>query len=190
MSSRWIWLLALLLPLGLARAADDIDRLMAELAAQPGGTARFVEKRYLSMLDRPLESSGELSYYPPDWLERRTLRPRPERLLLEKNTLVIERERHRMQLPVSQRPEVQAFVASVRSTLQGDRAELERHYQLALKRDRRQWTLTLVPRAERLLAIVTSIVISGEDASVRRVVSHQADGDRSEMSIEPTVPRP
>lgn len=191
-SRRILCLLALLLPLGLgvARASDDIDRLMTDLAANPGGTARFVEKRYLAMLDRPLESSGELSYYPPDWLERRTLRPRPERLLLEKNTLTVERERHRMTVPLAQRPEVQAFVASVRSTLQGDRAELERHYQLSLQGDRRRWTLTLVPRAERMLAIVTQIAISGEQAMVRRVVYQQADGDRSEMLIEPAVGRP
>lgn len=190
MTPRRIWLLALLLPLGAAHAADDIDRLMADLAGNPGGTVRFVEKRHMALLDKPLESSGEMSYYPPDWLERRTLRPRPERVLLEKNTLTVERERRRFSMPVSQRPEVMAFVASVRSTLAGDRAELERHYQLAYQGNRQRWTLTLVPREPRMLAIVTQIAISGEQALVRHIEYRQADGDRSEMSISAPVSKP
>ncbi|MGC4394203.1 LolA-related protein [Hydrogenophaga sp. T2] len=191
MITRRIGLLALLLlPLGAARAADDIDRLMAELAANPGGTVRFVEKRHMAMFDKPLESSGEMSYYPPDWLERRTLKPRPERVLLEKDTLTVERERRRFSMPVSQRPEVMAFVASVRSTLAGDRVGLERHYALAYQGNRQRWTLTLVPREPRMLAIVTRIAISGEQALVRHIEYQQADGDRSEMSISAPVSKP
>src|SRR5690606_15479875 len=113
---------------------------MDRLAANAGGTVRFVELRHLAMLDAPLRASGEMTYNAPDWLERRTLRPRPERLLLDKDMLTIERDRRTMRMPISQRPEVQAFVASIRSTLRGDRSGLERHYQVQMQGDLRQWT--------------------------------------------------
>lgn len=187
MISRRLWLLALmLLPLTAARAADELERLMARLAAHPGGTVRFVERRHMAMLDAPLVSRGEMSYRAPDWLERRTLSPRPERLLLDKDTLTLERDQRRMSMPVSQRPEVEAFVASIRSTLQGDRAALERHYRVALQgQPEKRWTLTLEPLQVRLRGIVTQIVISGVGVAVDRIDYTQSDGDRTEMRLEP-----
>ncbi|WP_322470616.1 LolA-related protein [Hydrogenophaga sp. SNF1] len=187
MISRRLWLLALmLLPLTAARAADELERLMALLAAHPGGTVRFVERRHMAMLDAPLVSRGEMSYRAPDWLERRTLSPRPERLLLDKDTLTLERDQRRMSMPVSQRPEVEAFVASIRSTLQGDRAALERHYRVALQgQPEKRWTLTLEPLQARLRGIVTQIVISGVGVAVDRIDYSQSDGDRTEMRLEP-----
>lgn len=186
MISRRLWLLALtLLPLTAARAADELERLMALLAAHPGGTVRFVERRHMAMLDAPLVSRGEMSYRAPDWLERRTLSPRPERLLLDKDTLTLERDQRRMSMPVSQRPEVEAFVASIRSTLQGDRAALERHYRVALQgQPEKRWTLTLEPLQARLRGIVTQIVISGVGVAVDRIDYTQSDGDRTEMRLE------
>lgn len=187
MISRRFWLLALaLLPLSAARAADDLDRLMALLAAYPGGTVRFVERRHMAMLDAPLVSRGEMTYRAPDWLERRTLSPRPERLLLDKDTLTLERDQRRMSMPVSQRPEVEAFVSSIRSTLQGDRAALERHYRVALQgQPEKRWTLTLEPLQARLRGIVTQILISGSGVVVDRIDYTQSDGDRTEMRLEP-----
>ncbi|MEP6971134.1 MAG: outer membrane lipoprotein carrier protein LolA, partial [Betaproteobacteria bacterium] len=73
------------------QAAFDVDQLMADLAQHPGGRARFVEKRYLALLDKPVVASGEMVYTPPDRLERRTLLPKPETLVLDKNTLIMER---------------------------------------------------------------------------------------------------
>lgn len=187
MISRRLWLLALtLLPLTAARAADELERLMALLAAHPGGTVRFVERRHMAMLDAPLVSRGEMSYRAPDWLERRTLSPRLERLLLDKDTLTLERDQRRMSMPVSQRPEVEAFVASIRSTLQGDRAALERHYRVALQgQPEKRWTLTLEPLQARLRGIVAQIVISGVGVAVDRIDYTQSDGDRTEMRLEP-----
>lgn len=185
MMFRWFWSLALLLPLSLAHAADDIDRLMAALAGNPGGTVRFVERRHLAILDAPLESRGEMTYRAPDWLERRTLTPRPERLLLDKDTLTLERDKRRVSLPVNQRPEVEAFVASVRSTLQGDRAALQRHYSLQLQRQQQRWTLTLRPLESRLRNVISRIDIAGAGAVVDTIEYLQADGDRTEMWLEP-----
>ncbi|MBL0917734.1 MAG: outer membrane lipoprotein carrier protein LolA [Hydrogenophaga sp.] len=187
MKFRWLWFLALTLPLSFAHAADDIDRLMATLATNPGGTVRFVERRHMAILDAPLESRGEMTYRAPDYLERRTLTPRPERLLLDKDTLTLERDKRRMSMPVNQRPEVEAFVASVRSTLQGDRAALQRYYSMQLQNTPKRWTLTLRPLESRLRNIVSRIDIAGSGAVVDTIEYTQADGDRTEMWLEPVT---
>jgi outer membrane lipoprotein-sorting protein len=169
----------------LAHAALDIDRLMAELARNPGGNALFVEKRYLALLDKPVVASGEMSYRAPDWLEKRTLKPRRETVTLDKDTLTLEHDRRKMTIRLSQRPEVAAFVDSIRSTLSGDRAALSRNYQLALTGTLDAWTLTLVPSEPRILELLKRITVGGVREQVLKIEYLQADGDRTEMTIEP-----
>ena len=58
MKHLFVWLLfaGLALP---ALAAFDVGQLMGELAKHKGGKAKFVEKKYISVLDKPVISSGE-----------------------------------------------------------------------------------------------------------------------------------
>jgi outer membrane lipoprotein-sorting protein len=177
--------LALLGFTALAHAAFNIDQLMAELARNPGGQAKFVEKRHLALLDRPVVATGELIYNAPDRLEKRTDKPKPETMVLYKDTLSLERDRRKVQIQLSQRPEVAAFVESIRSTLQGNRASLERNYKLQLTGTVDAWVLTLVPIDERITQLLRRITLSGARHQVLGIDYLQADGDRTEMTIEP-----
>lgn len=184
-------LLALLLSgasLAAHAAAFDIDQLMAELAQYKGGRARFVETRTMAVLDRPVISSGEMRYTPPDRLEKRTLKPRAEMLVLDGDTLSMERGERRMSINVASRPEALAFVASVRSTLAGNRKALEKHYQLELNGTPADWRLVLLPIDPAVQALAARITISGQGGQVRHIEYTQADGDRSELAIEPLSP--
>ena len=63
-----------------APSTQDLDKLMGLLAQRQHGHVTFVEEHFLAVLDRPVESSGELLYDAPDHLEKRTLKlrsPRP-----------------------------------------------------------------------------------------------------------------
>lgn len=168
-----------------AQAAFDIDQLMADLAQHKGGRAKFVEKRFMAVLDKPLVASGEMTYNPPDRLEKRTLSPKSETLVLDKDTLSMERDRRKFTISLASRPEALAFVDSVRSTLSGNRQSLERNYALQLKGHVQQWVLTLVPTEPGILALLQRITVSGSRNQVRTIEYLQADGDRAELLIEP-----
>lgn len=169
-----------------AHAAFDIDDLMKNLAQQKGGKARFVETRTVALLDKPVQSSGEMSFTPPSRLEKRTLSPRPDTVILDGDYVSFERmDGRRMTLNVASRPEAQAFVESVRSTLAGDRAALERHFRLALSGTPAEWSLQLTPLAPAVTALLQRITVQGKGQQVRRIEYLLADGDRSELSIEP-----
>jgi hypothetical protein len=172
----------------MAHAAFNIDQLMAELARNPGGQAKFVEKRYLALLDKPVIATGEMFYTAPDRLEKRTYKPKPETMVLYKDTLSLERDRRKMQIQLTQRPEVAAFVESIRSTLQGNRASLERNYTLQLSGSLNAWSLTLVPTDPRMVQLLQRITLSGVRQQVLGIDYLQADGDRTEMTIEPVTP--
>ncbi len=180
---RWA-VLGLGLVASAAQAAYSLDQLMADLAQGKGGRARFVEKRFVALLDKPVVASGEMLYTPPDRLEKHTLLPKPESMVLDKDTLSMERDKRRMSINVSSRPEAQAFVESIRSTLSGNRKALEAHYRLELQGERAGWTLTLLPTQPEIAALLQRVTVSGGQKQVQRIEYLQVDGDRSELTIE------
>ena len=174
---------------GAAAAADwNVARLMQGLAQQRGGKVAFVEKKYIALLDRPVESSGELVYQPPARLEKRTLKPNVESLVLDRDVLVVERGKQKYTLQLQQYPEITAIVDSIRSTLAGDLEALERRYRVDLEGEPQRWTLTLLPSDARIAAIVQRIRISGTRDELRQIEMLQADGDRSVMQIHRDAP--
>lgn len=182
-------LLALMLAPVIVCAAEqnpvwNIDQLMHGLAQSPSGHASFVEKKSIAMLDRPVESSGELFYRAPDHLEKRTLKPKPESMILDQSTLLIERGRKKLRLSLQDYPELAVFIDSIRGTLAGDRAALERNYRLSLEGGVENWTLQLLPSNEKMLKVVRQIRISGVRDAILRIEISQTDGDSSLMLIE------
>lgn len=172
-----------------AHAAFNVDQLMAELAQHKGGRAKFVEKRYLAVLDRPLVATGEMTYTPPDRLEKRTLTPKPETLLLDKDQVSVERDRRKLSINLASRPEALAFVDSIRNTLAGNREALEKNYTLQLAGNADSWVLTLSPTAQKIAALLQRITVSGSRDQIHSIDYLLADGDRSELTIEPLEPR-
>lgn len=180
-------LLALLLTAALAAGAAPawtLERLLQGFAATREARASFVEKKTVRVLDRPLVSSGELRFEAPDRLEKRTLRPRPELLRLDGDTLTLERGERRLKLSLRSHPEVGAFVESIRATLAGDRAALERVYHVQLEGAERSWALTLTPRAADMARIIERIRIAGQGAEVTVIEIVQANGDSTLMSVQ------
>ena len=183
--------LALLLWPAIGHAAGwDLDQLMRDLAQTRSGHASFVEKKSIAMLDKPVESSGELFYSAPDRLEKRTLKPKPESMTVDAGSLLIERGRQKHRLQLQDYPELAAFIESIRGTLAGDRQALERNYRLSLEGGVERWTLQLLPADEKMQAVVKRIRIAGVRDAVRSIEITQADGDSSLMLIEKLASTP
>jgi hypothetical protein len=177
-------LVAIAAPLGAAPAASDpLDALMQELAARPSGHVTFTEVQHLGVLDRPLESSGELLYQAPDRLEKRILKPRPETLVLAHGVLSATRGKHTRTMELAAWPQVAPLLESLRATLTGDRATLERIFSVALEGDAARWTLKLTPKDPEAARAVSRVIITGENAKLETVEILEADGDRSLLTI-------
>jgi hypothetical protein len=161
----------------------DIDQLMRTLAQTRSGHASFIEKKSIAILEKPVESSGELFYTAPDRLEKRTLKPKAESMLLDHGTLTIEQKGKKHVLQLQSYPEIAAFIDSIRGTLAGDRKALERTYKLNLEGDEQNWTLTLLPLDAKMKKVVERIRISGGRNELRNIEINQADGDSSLMTI-------
>jgi len=184
-------LLLLLLVAGSSCAAGgwDLERLMQDLAQVKVAKGRFVERKYLGILTAPLESSGTLTYIAPSRLEKHTLTPRAESLVLEGDQLTMASravgkapERRRTVL-LQDYPAISIFVESIRSTLAGDLTLLQRFYEIALDGDERKWRLVLKPRDPKMLELISEIRIGGSRNWIDSIEFLESGGDRSVMSI-------
>jgi hypothetical protein len=167
-------------------AFSDLDEVMGLLAMRQHGRVEFIEQHFLSVLKRPIESSGELRYDAPDRLEKRTLKPHAETLLLSGSTLTVERAHNRRVMDLHAYPQVLPFVESIRGTLAGDRAALERVFHLDFAGTAARWSLTLVPADSKIKQIVAQVRIDGVRDQLLRVEIRQPDGDRSVMTLRPS----
>jgi Outer membrane lipoprotein carrier protein LolA-like len=170
-----------------AGPAQDLDRLMALLAQRQHGHVSFVEEHFLAVLDRPVESSGELLYDAPDRLEKRTLKPKPETLILEHGVITAHRGHHTYVLNLGDYPQIVPLIDSIRATLAGDRASLERIFKVTLDGPLEHWTLLLLPIDSSVAKSVKQIRIEGVQDAIHTVEIQQADGDRSLLTIGPEV---
>ena len=170
-----------------APADPTLDELLNLLAARRHGHVTFTEAHEMAMLKEPLQSSGELSYDAPDRLEKRTLKPRPEVLLLEHGVLTIQRGHRQHVVTLADTPQLVPFVESIRATLAGDRAALEHYFTVGCDGNLAHWTLHLVPKEASVARSVQEVRISGERDAIREVEIRQSDGDRSRLTIGPEV---
>ncbi len=165
-----------------------LDRLMRLLAQRRHGEVTFVERDTLAVLTRPLVSSGLMIYDAPDHLEKRTLEPRPSSLILDHGELTVKRGDRTYQLDLNDYPQVAPYVEAIADTLSGNRAALERLFEVRFAGSLAQWTLTLRPLDPRRSRIQL-ILIQGARDDIRTVRIFQTNGDHSRMTLGPPIPR-
>ncbi|RZI93854.1 MAG: outer membrane lipoprotein carrier protein LolA [Variovorax sp.] len=166
--------------------AFDLTELMAQLAKQKSGEARFTEQRFVRGLDGPLESAGTLSFTAPDKLARRTLTPRPESMVVDGNNLTLSRGSRTRTMTLDSTPELLGMVEAMRSTLGGDTNTLKRYFRSTVTGSAQNWTLDLAPIDERLAAQLRSLRMTGRAGEVLGLEMEFIGGDRSVMTISPT----
>ena len=167
--------------------SSELDEVMTLLAMPQHGRVEFIEQQFLAVLNHPIESSGELRYDAPDRLEKHTLKPRTETLVLAGGVLTVQRAHSRRVIDLHAYPQVQPFIESIRATLAGDRSALQRLFHLEFAGSVARWTLTLVPLESRVKQSVTQVRIDGMRDQLLKVEIRQPDGDRSLMTLRPSA---
>ena len=109
-----------------ARAAAEqgawsMAQLMQSLSQVKAASSRFVERKTLHMLSEPLIASGTLRYVAPDEVEKLTLSPERERLVVKGDSLTFEGGSGGQSriMSLAANPEIAAIVEGIRATLAG-----------------------------------------------------------------------
>lgn len=169
----------------IAQQAWGLPQLMAALRQVKSAAGQFTERKTMRMLTQPLTTSGRLAYAAPDHIEKITVAPVPERLVMDGDRVTIvsgpNNETH--SFSVADFPQIGGLVAGIRATLAGDLPTLERNYTTRLSGTSAAWELQLVPRDNDLARLVKWIEFRGDGNRIRTISTEGSDGDRSEMTI-------
>jgi len=179
---------ALALSSTVAAAQWSVDELMAALAARGSAEAQFTESRYVPVLDAPVQSSGTLRFVAPDRIEKHTLAPRAESMVLAGDQLTLRQGTRTRSLTLGDLPDQGLAINSLRGTMAGDLATLRRGWNVELRGEHRQWTLELTPLASGVKQYIDAVQIDGRQDQIDRIEIRQADGVRSVMQITPIGP--
>jgi len=172
------------LPAAAQEESWDFARLMGELAQVQTSRARYSEVRRVALLQKPLQLSGTLLYARPGRIEKRQTLPVEEVISVDGDWLSVERQGKTQRISLQSATLVAALVESLRATLAGDGAELERLYRVKVQGTRQRWTLALAPREVEVAGVVKSIVIAGSGSRIGRLEILEPGGDGSVMTIQ------
>jgi hypothetical protein len=161
----------------------DFTRLMAELAQVQTSRARYSEVRRIAALRQPLALSGNLYYSRPARVEKHQILPFREVIRIDQEELTVERGGKTRTIALAGAPLIAALVESLRATLAGDGAELERLFTVRVEGARERWALKLTPRDTEVAGIIDRISINGSGSRVSRIEILEPSGDSSVMTI-------
>lgn len=158
----------------------DVQALMSELGARSSGTARFTEKKFVAVLDAPIEQSGTLAYS-PGHLEKTTLSPRRERMTINGDSLMIESgpNKKTKRLRLSRYPVLWGLVEGMRAALTGDLRTLQKFYEIELHGSPGDWELVLIPSQQKMRTVLRLVSIRGDKGHIKIIEMVETTGDRS-----------
>lgn len=172
-------LLCLLTLSGAALATPwSLDGLFDALAQHPRQEVDFVEERHDQLLGVPLSSRGTLYYRAPDTLQKTLSQGGEGSFRFEGDELHIEQGGRARSVELDSHPALRALATMFRALLGGDRAALERYFQLELNGTREQWHLQLSPQQRELARLIREVNIYGSADRILRLETEERSGDR------------
>ena len=178
------------LPALSAASARDSEaqliELMRRLAEAPERRATFREEKRLAAVEGPLLSNGTLTYRRPGYLEKLTLFPQRERLVVDGDRLVITpgEEAPRV-VDLRGQPELRALVDAIRAPILGDLATLRRGFEITLEAAPPGWRLLLTPRDPAVARVVRAVRVGIAGLEIVSIQVVEGSGDEQLMLIEP-----
>lgn len=171
-----------LLALGAGRADPPpatLEALMEGMARAKGVRAEFTEVKELALLSVPIVSRGVLHFIPPGRLLRTTLEPAPSSLIVDGPRVSFRDATAASPVDLSSDPSAREFVDNFTTIFRGDLGALQAKYEVTFESQPPRWRLILEPRDALLRRFVASLVLAGEDETMREMVLVERDGDRT-----------
>jgi outer membrane lipoprotein-sorting protein len=138
----------------------------------------FREEKRVALLARPLTSTGTITFDRGRGIARSTLTPRPEHVVLTRTTLRIRTDKKTEEIPLDKSKDLKAFALIFPTLLRGDRAELERAFDIGLYGSARDWwALAFTPKTASLKKMVKRVVVFGRRTGVVSLQIIESSGD-------------
>jgi len=144
----------------------------------------FSEEKRVALLARPLRSTGTIYFDRDQGIARATLTPKVQHVVLTKTSLRIKSAKRTEEIPLDKSKDLKAFALIFPTLLRGDRAELERAFELGLYgSDKDWWALSFTPKTASLKKLVRRVVVVGRKGNILSLQVAEANGDTTDTKL-------
>ena len=150
-------------------------------------SCKFSEQKHIALLARPLRSTGTILFERDRGIARATLTPRAESAVLTRTSLRIRKDGHTEEIPLDKSKDLRAFALIFPTLLRGDRAEIERSFEIGLYGSAggavSWWALAFTPKSDSLRALVRRVVVFGRGGEIAALQVAEASGDTTDTRL-------
>jgi outer membrane lipoprotein-sorting protein len=145
---------------------------------------KFTEEKHIALLARPLRSTGTIYFERDKGIARITATPKPQHVVLTATSLRIRTAKRTEEIPLDKSKDLKAFAMVFPTLLRGQRAELERTFEIGLYGSQADWwALTFTPRPDSLRKLVRRVVVFGRKTSPVSLQVTEASGDTTDTRL-------
>ncbi|MEE9395712.1 MAG: outer membrane lipoprotein carrier protein LolA [Methylococcales bacterium] len=171
----------------IAHSAENLETVMARMAAHRAIKTSYNETRYLDLLDKPWSGAGFFYAKPPSQLVKLQLSPERVVMAADEKKLWYYDAKHGVHFDgkISQDDPITMGVASFQALINGDVKRLQTLYRLQFSTGNGYWSLLLLPKPESKSMKLPQMEVSGrEGKAAQKIVVQQLDNaDHSEYLL-------
>jgi hypothetical protein len=168
----------------IASAGSDTvwQPLFAALATQGSIWSAFTEQRWFPIRKKPVSLKGEMRFSPSRGLSLQYREPEVRTIIADDKGLAMRDARGRTR-EAPPDPRATGPSAALLPIMRFDLRALAERFEVHGARDGAAWRLDFVPRDPGLLLTLGTVIVSGENTSVRRLEFFHSPKERVEIQI-------
>ena len=175
----WMW------TYGLEAAPPTLRAILEPLMTSAPSVRHFEEDRIPEGLKKPLRTTGELEFIPPDRLIRRIDFPEVAEYQIEGGVVSItdSSKGESVRFELAEFPELESFAIAFRALLNGNHTLLETHFSITITGDPSRWQLELKPLPKAEPAGPERLLILGQKGILSEIFLTESHGTSSHLKL-------
>jgi hypothetical protein len=165
-----------------AAEGDALERIRAQLGAQPRLRAEFEQVKRMADLERPQVAQGRMLIWGETGVIWEMDEPVKGAVVLREDTTTrIDARGRRITTRAEQDPAAARIGRVLRALLRGDAAALQQWFEISARMlEGGRWTIALTPRKGPMAAFLKGMLVSGEKFA-EAVTIDEASGDSTQI---------
>ncbi|NOT58507.1 MAG: outer membrane lipoprotein carrier protein LolA [Deltaproteobacteria bacterium] len=160
-----------------ATAPDALARILAA-HTNLGFSTAFTEEKRMTVLRKPLTSSGRMLFIPTRGLYRQVQHPFAQEMLITPRTIQQRQASGQIStLALDLLPGAQAFVGAFLALFSGSWDALLTHFDVYFAQDPTQWHVGLKPNNATMAKMITCLVLDGTETQLGALWMQESNGD-------------
>ncbi len=140
--------------------------------------ANFSQEKKITVLKKPLISSGELIFDRHTGVYWSLTTPYKSKIIIDNEKLTsIDDDNKKIVIKASEQPMLYGFTKIFMAIFSGNTDELKKHFEIYFKKEKETWQIGLIPTSSELKKVISKILLTGKDNRVHSITLWETNSD-------------